>query len=53
MRVNLGTEAVDVLSSFLNNFDELEHQHAGESAELDWFSPDRVLTFCFLDQSLI
>jgi hypothetical protein len=41
LRINLGSSAMSELVTFLQRYEALELQHAGEDLELDWFAPDR------------
>jgi hypothetical protein len=43
VRINLGSDALTELSTFLASFSSLEEQYAGEDPQLDWFSPEGEL----------
>jgi hypothetical protein len=48
LRINLGSHAIDELSSFLRRYEELELDHSGQDLELDWFAPSRKFLICLL-----
>jgi hypothetical protein len=43
VQINLGSEALKELSSFLTTFANLEEQYAGQDPGLDWYSPEGEL----------
>lgn len=40
VRINLGSDALQELSSFLAIFANLEEEYAGQDPRIDWFSPE-------------